>query len=321
MSLTSLVIDTPIACLSVTVLPQNETGPLVSVIIPTYNRCNHLKRAIESVLAQTYEPFEVIVVDDASTDETPEMVLEIEDDRIKFIRHETNRHVSAARNTGITHANGDYLAFLDDDDVWYPEKLIKQCQLLQRTPDSTKFVYCWMDIYDGENIVDELCPELSGDIFLKTLPSQPITNISTLLVEREAIEQVGNFDESLPRGNDGDFIRRLSKSYTVDYVPERLVRYNAGEHHRITSWESEDIRNAIRGQRVKFEKFGETLDAHPELAARINAKIAVRHCQLGEWKTAFQYYWRAMRAAPFSPTLHKEVGVDLLNIVNRTIRI
>ncbi|MFC6990634.1 glycosyltransferase family 2 protein [Haladaptatus sp. GCM10025707] len=94
--------------------------PTVSVVIPTYNRSEEVTHAIDSVLAQTYDDFELLVVDDGSTDDTEEVVTSYDDDRVKFIEHEENQGAPAARNTGIEHAEGEYVAFLDSDDEWLP---------------------------------------------------------------------------------------------------------------------------------------------------------------------------------------------------------
>ena len=113
---------------------MNGKTPKVSVIIPTYNRAHLVGRAIRSVLNQTYQDFEIIVVDDGSTDNTEEVVKSFNDPRIRYIRHEKNRGGSAACNTGIRAARGEYIAFQDSDDEWLPEKLEKQMQVFENTP-------------------------------------------------------------------------------------------------------------------------------------------------------------------------------------------
>jgi glycosyltransferase involved in cell wall biosynthesis len=110
--------------------PMENSSIAVSVVIPTYNRASLLGRAIKSVLEQTYQDFEIIVVDDASTDNTEEVVRNLRDRRIRYLRHEKNRGGSAARNTGIRAAWGQYIAFQDSDDEWLPEKLKKQMEVL-----------------------------------------------------------------------------------------------------------------------------------------------------------------------------------------------
>src|SRR5262245_7125063 len=108
--------------------------PAVSIIIPTYNRTGFLRAAVASALAQTLHDFEIIVVDDASKDDTERVLRHFEDSRITLIRHEINRGVAAARNTGVENAKGKYFAFLDDDDEWLPNKLNRQFELLESSP-------------------------------------------------------------------------------------------------------------------------------------------------------------------------------------------
>ncbi len=197
-----------------------EPAPSVSVVIPTHNRAALVQRAISSVLAQTHRDLELIVVDDASTDHTRQVVATVEDARIRYVRHQTNGHASASRNTGIAHARGEYLAFLDDDDEWAPTKLAVQLALLRKSPPEIGLVYCWLDYVDAENrIVSELRPTLKGDVFLDVLDMQRLGNSSTLLLRRHIAEEVEGFDETLPRGNDGDFIRRVCQRYHVYLVP------------------------------------------------------------------------------------------------------
>ena len=209
--------------------------PLVSVILPTYNRCNLLPRAVGSILGQTYVNLECIIVDDGSTDGTARIVQEFTDKRVIYLRHQANRHASAARNTGIKHGKGDFFAFLDDDDEWLPEKLEKQIAHIRQCPESVGMIYCWMDYYDvQENLTKKHHPTFKGYVFKHVLDKQRIGGCPTLLIRRAVIDEVGDFDESLRRGNDGDFIRRVTKHYLVDYVPEVLVKVHVGHGDRIS---------------------------------------------------------------------------------------
>ena len=123
----------------------------VSVIVPTHNRADYLSAAIESVLEQTFQDFELLVVDDASTDTTAALVSSFSDSRIKFIRLDMNRGGSAARNQGILSSRCDYIAFLDDDDAWTPEKLELQVELLDRAPAEVGAVYTGYTMVDTED--------------------------------------------------------------------------------------------------------------------------------------------------------------------------
>ena len=131
-------------------MPDRATGrpPRVSVVIPTHNRAEWLPRAVGSVLAQTWTDFELLIVDDHSTDETPAAIARFADARIRSFRHERNFGQSKALNTGIEHARGEYVAFLDDDDAWLPAKLAAQVALLDAAPPGVGLVYCWHDVLD-----------------------------------------------------------------------------------------------------------------------------------------------------------------------------
>jgi glycosyltransferase involved in cell wall biosynthesis len=279
-------------------------------------------RAIESVLAQTYSDFELIVVDDASTDNTEATVRAYDDDRMTYLAHQTNRHVSAARNTGIAHASGEYIAFLDDDDEWRPTKLKKQIDCLRTAGEEVAMAYCWMEYRDGETTVRRYRPQLRGDIFERAVGGQPIGGCSTLLVSAEAVDHVGGFDESLPRGNDGDFIRRVARFYEVEYVPEVLVHHYVNhEYGRITEETTENIENAIRANKAKLEKFSAELAEQPKLKAEIYARLGLRHCQLGDYRTGIAYHMKAIRRDPLNPSVYKQQLVTLHRIfINSTTR-
>lgn len=273
---------------------NSDSIPTVSVIIPTYNRAEILPKSVNSVLNQTFEDFELIVVDDASEDHTGSVISGMNDNRIDYVRHHDNRHVSAARNTGIEHARGEFIAFLDDDDCWLPGKLEQQVRLMNQDPE-VGMVYCWMSYQRGGKELRKYKPALRGNIFAETLVGQPIGNASTLLVRASIIEDIGGFDVELSRGNDGDFIRRVAKQYNVDYVPEVLVIYSVGHGaDRITTNDGDGIRSAIRGERSKLYKFKTDLSCRPRAKAIIYAKIAYRHAQIGEWSFSMANAIRAI---------------------------
>lgn len=293
--------------------------PLVSVIIPTYNRSELVSRAIESALAQTYENVEIIVVDDASTDDTRDVVRSY-GDRVTLLTHETNRHVSAARNTGIERSSGEYVAFLDDDDEWLPTKLQRQYDCITTAGDEVGLVYSWMDYHDGERICKRYRPRLQGDILEQAIGGQPIGSCSTLFLDRRVLEQVGGFDESLPRGNDGDFIRRVSREYEVDYVPEVLVRHYVGhDHDRITDETPDTVRNAIKANKSKLAKFADELEADPSLKGEVYARLGLRYCQLGSFKTGLSYHLRAVRHDPFNWSVYEQQLVTMHRLLTQGV--
>jgi len=191
--------------------------PKVSVIIPTYNRAELLPRAIKSVLEQTYQDFEIIVVDDGSTDNTEEVIKEFQeqDKRIKYIKHDKNKGGSAARNTGIKAARGEYIAFQDSDDEWLPEKLEKQMKVFKNALPEVGVVYTgFLRIKNGKEnyIPSSWVIKKEGNIHDELLRGNFVTTQS-IIIRKECFKKAGMFDEKLPRLQDWELVIRLSKYY------------------------------------------------------------------------------------------------------------
>ena len=295
-------------------------GPLVSVVMPTHNRETMVRRAIGSVLGQTYRNLELIVVDDASEDGTADVVASYNSPHVRYFRHEENRGASAARNTGIERSRGEYIAFLDDDDEWLPTKLELQVPILDAASAEVAMVYCWMDYFDGQGqLVGETHPRLRGKVFGQMLDRPRIGGCPTLLVRREVFQQVGGFDEELPRGNDGDFMRRVCLRYAVDLVPAVLVRVHVDHgRQRITRFDEQGIRNAIKGHKAKLTKFRDELPKYPRQTAAIYTSIGHHHSQLGEWKEAVVSYLKALKTAPLSIDVYRSVLRSVKELLTRT---
>ncbi len=199
--------------------------PRVSVIIPTFNYARFLEIAVQSVLDQTYQDFELIVVDDGSTDNTKQVMAGFEhDSRVKYV-FQSNLGDAAARNTGIRQSAGQYLAFLDSDDSWLPDKLQKQVEILENSPEIS-LVYCAVFLHHANGRVEVLEAPMLQE---KTLYEELLyTNVivgshSSVLLRREAIDRVGLFDEDF-HICDVDLWRRLSEHHLFFYVNEPLVR-------------------------------------------------------------------------------------------------
>lgn len=265
-------------------------SPTVSVIIPTHNRGDILRRAIDSVLNQTYKDFELIVVSDGCTDNTDEIVTSYADPRIKFFSHEKSCGASAARNTGIKASTGQYIAFLDDDDEWTVDKLEVQVPVIERSAPKLGLVYAWMEYIEDGRVKCVRAPELRGDIFIEMLDKQAITNSSTLMIRREVLDVVKGFDESLLRGNDGDFIRRISKHFAVDYVPKVLAKINIGHEDRITVNNSKYINAEIFAFEKRLQYFKDDFDRHPCQKMAVYSKIVLSCSKCGKLKKGLNYF-------------------------------
>lgn len=201
---------------------------LVSVIIPTHNRAAMLACAIRSVQRQTYNHLEILVVDDASKDNTAEVVASFGDPRIHYIRHDANRGGSASRNTGISAATGEFIAFLDDDDEWEPEKTEEQLKVIQGYDAVTCSAFPIPD-----NMTDISTTKV---VELEDLLQGKFTWGGTgALFAKTLVLKNTMFDESLPRYQDWDLFIRIALKHKIVYLNKPLLRSNAGEHIRITN--------------------------------------------------------------------------------------
>jgi len=185
-----------------------RSKPYVSVVIPCYNTAKYLGEAIESVLAQTYSDFEIIVVDDGSTDDTPQVVRSFDDTRISYIYQE-NKGLSGARNTGIHHSQGRYIAFLDADDYFLPNKLADQVAFLEGHEELGLVAGGYLRI-DQDGAVIEKCAGRLGGISAQTQLTGNQFIIHCTLIRRSWIDKIGGFDESLGGSEEWDFHSRLA---------------------------------------------------------------------------------------------------------------
>jgi GT2 family glycosyltransferase len=209
--------------------------PLVSVVIPTHNRAATLVRAIRSVLAQTYPAFELLIVDDASTDDTAAHVAPYLGARVRLHRQARNRGAAATRNTGIALARGAYVALLDSDDEWLPEKLACQVALFQAGPADLGLVYAGLwQVVDGRPPV-AVPPRQRGRIYDELRWRNQIGTASGVMVRREVLQAVGGFDERLRACEDWDLWLRIARDYRVDAVAEPLLRYYDGGGDRLSN--------------------------------------------------------------------------------------
>ncbi len=205
----------------------------VSVIIPTYNRGWTIGEAVDSVLAQDYRDFELIIVDDGSTDNTSE-VLDAYRGTIKIFR-QTNKGVSAARNRGIAEASGKFIAFLDSDDLWLPQKLSRQVEFFNTTPDA---LICQTEevwIRSGVRVNPKKRHQKpSGMIFEPSL-ALCLVSPSAVMIRRSLLEIVGNFDETLPACEDYDLWLRITCRFPVYRIDTPLIIKRGGHEDQLSA--------------------------------------------------------------------------------------
>lgn len=267
----------------------------VSVIIPTHNRAKFLDSAVTSVLNQTFQDFEIIIVDDASTDDTPQVVRQFKDERIKYIRHEANQGGSSTRNTGIANSSGEYIAFLDDDDEWLPKKLKLQVELMENSPPDVGGVYTGhtnIDSSSGKR-VGVWIPQKRGNIFHELFTGNWVGTTSSVLLRKECFEKAGLFDKNLPSFQDYDMWIRISKLFEFEYIKEPLVKYSV--HQNKISTNLDGIR---QGMEIMLEKYGKYPGVRKNLGSGY-LSLGVEYCYSKNTVKGRRAFLKAIRLYPF----------------------
>ena len=269
--------------------------PKVSVIIPTHNRSELLRVAIQSVLNQTFEDFEIVVVDDASNDDTEDVVKGIGDNRIEYIRHETNRGEGGTRNTGVKNSKGEYIAFLDDDDEWLADKLQRQVAILDHSPKEVGGVYTgWVNI-DGTTgrILRRRLSSKRGNIFPELLYGLNLC-VSSLMFRKSCFEKVGWFDESIPFGLDGDMWLRIAKEFQFECIEEVLAKYRIHAKRLTMNFDLN-----IAGHEKFFEKYKQWLELNPKNYGKRYLNLGIVNCLNGNLKKGKAAFRRSIAIFPY----------------------
>ena len=292
---------------------MSNTMPKVSVIIPTYRRPEFLPRAIASVLCQTFEDFELLIIDDASQDTTGQVVKSISDERIRYCCNEINKGGAGSRNRGIREAQSSYIAFLDDDDEWLPEKLELQVALLDQSPPEVGGIYSGYEKImstTGESLGKTL-PTKRGDLSYELLLSNPLAGTSALLLRKECFEVSGLFDEELPSYQDYDLWIRISKAFEFDFVNKILYRYHV---HDKKIWTNPQALS--KGLDIMVKKHcTKDLPVRKNFGAQF-LELGVLFCYQGNIEKGRTAYWRAIRLYPFEIRNYFNLGLSLMGAKN-----
>lgn len=277
---------------------SNNNHPTVSVVIPTYNRAHLVARAIQSVIEQTLDDWELLLVDDGSTDDTQSVVNGFRESRMRYLRDEVNRGAQVARNTGIRESRGEYVAFLDSDDEWLPqyaESLLEA--FLRDTVGDLGVVLCGGVIaeHPSGNVIKVVSPKpLRGWVYEDLLTRDYRGLKNTFMVKKSAIVFEPAFDESLRSSQDLDFLIRMAKISRFDFVPELLVR-----KYRHSGPQIQAGMNAILGKEQLLEKFETELRQRPKALRTHHLLLAWEYWKNGDKANTRRHISKARQASPW----------------------
>lgn len=279
--------------------------PLVSVVTITRNRGNLISRCIQSVLGQTYQNIEYIVVDGASTDTTDEVIASIKDERLIYIKLEKNLDIKTTIDIGIRRAQGKYITFLDSDDEYVPEKIAKQVSLIENLPEDYGFIYCWMTYYD-EKSRKKLrihAPQLRGNVAEDVISGPIVSGTPTLMFRTEVLRNLDGWKniEELGIVSDWELCARACQKYKVDFLPESLV--NVYINHGFVRQSENAYYDALYLRNIKFHNYfliayAEIFVRRPYLAFFHYKALCSLYFRLKKYGKFVQYFYKAFTADP-----------------------
>jgi len=241
---------------------MQSKNSLVSVIIPTYGRCEYLQRTVESVLNQTYSNCEVIVVDDNGKSSSQGVKTQkimanyLNNSKVKYLQHEINKNGSAARNTGLAASKGEYIAYLDDDDEFIPEKIEIQIKQLESDMEFNA-VYCLNSkFYHGKSVQTTKYTK-SGNCQFDILCIRSDIHTSSLLMRKQAIIEMGGWDENFSRHQDFEFLIRFFERNTIKGIPKVLLKV-----HVESEINRPNVDKLISAKKVYFDKLEQIISKY-----------------------------------------------------------
>ena len=295
-------------------LEVTRNRPVVSVIIPTRNRPGMVVRAIRSVLDQEVAgspapegAIEILVVDDASAEETAEAVESLHRPEIRYLRHDRRRGAGAARNTGIEEARSDRLAFLDDDDEWMPQKLALQIEALDESSDDVGAVHCAFEVVSS--VTGRVVHTANRDRPHEGTPEAFLRSTgfptSIPLIKKICFDEAGLFDTSLPGSQDRDMWVRIARRRAFLHVPRVLARhYIHGD--QITA----DLKSKIRAKTMFLRKHGEALASHPDIMADQLERLGMMWWLDGDARKGTACFTKALGLQPARPSALRNIELS-----------
>ncbi len=281
--------------------------PLVSIVTITRNRGALLKRCISSVLSQTYDKIEHIVVDGASEDNTDEIVAGFNDARLKYYKLDTNWPIKETIDYGVSKCNGEYLSFLDSDDEYLPTKIEKQVDLIEKLPKEYGFVYCWMTYYDSSkgNKSDHIHhPQLRGFVGDEAVKEPIITGTPTLLFRMSFFKSFGGWKSADEIGisDDWEMCARACQLCKVDYIPESLVNVYIN-HGIVRQSENKKYYDRPYDRLIKYHDyfltyFADVFKRHPKYTQYHYHVLTYCYAMLKQRKMALRYYKMYLKTLP-----------------------
>lgn len=295
---------------------------MVSIIIPTYKRSDTLGRAIDSCLNQTVPDIEIIVVDDNDPDTeyrkiTEQLMQRYEDNpRVRYLKHPRNLKGSAARNTGIREAKGDYITFLDDDDVLENTKIEKQVQALSACDDTYGVVCCGVKICDADTgkQMRITVPNKNGNVQFEMLKLRlGMGTGSNPLFSREAVEKTGFFDTSFLRHQDLEYLIRILRNYKLITIPDVLItKYESGHPNRPSAEKYMEIQEHFLDTfKTDIEKY--TQEQQNEIYRNNWHQMCIIAVDVRNWKLACQCYKKAKSYMKYTMRMRLGIIRHMLN--------
>jgi glycosyltransferase involved in cell wall biosynthesis len=279
--------------------------PRVSVIIPTHNRAESLHSAITSVLNQTFQDFEIIIIDDASNDHTREVIASFNDARIKIIHNQVSKGAAGARNIAIMNSSCEYVAFLDDDDEWLPEKLKIQTSLLDNSSMEIG------GVCTGYFTIEQMCGRILSTVNSETIDLAKGNSIATssILLRRACFEKCGLFDESMLASSDYDMWIRISKEFSFKIIKNTLVKYCINENGLTLNFEKKS-----RSLEILLNKHEDFFKSDAKGYSKQYLELGVIYCYNGELKNGRKAFGKSIRMNPFEIRNYFYFTLSLLGV-------